>query len=233
MRLCVVVPTLDEASSLPRLLRRLAGSGADAADEVVVSDGGSRDGTAELARRSGARVIVGAPCRGAQLAAGARASTAELVLFLHADSVPEPGALAAVRRAFEDERVVATGMRQRIPADGFVYRAIERAADVRVRHFGLVYGDSALAVRREVYAAVGGFKDLPLFEDVDLSRRLRVRGRIRLVEDAIVRISSRRWKRDGALWCTLRNWILTAAYLMGVDPRRLARHYGTHGASEQ
>lgn len=228
-RLSVVVPTLNEEASLPRLLERLrAGLGDDdRADEVVVADGGSQDATVDLAREAGARVVVGPRGRGRQLADGARTASGALLLFLHADCVPAPGALAAVRAALRDPEVAAVGMRQRIEARGALFRAIERAADLRVR-MGLVYGDSALGVARASYDAAGGFRPLPLFEDVDLSRRLRARGRVRLVPAASVRVSPRRWEREGVLRATARNWMLTVAWMLGVAPERLARHYRPH-----
>lgn len=231
-RLSVVVPTLDEERSLPALLERLRRAGPDGADEVVVADGGSRDGTLRAAREGGARVVRGEPVRGAQLAQGGREASGELLLFLHADCLPEDGALALVRAALLPRGTAATALRQRIDAPGLVYRAIERAADLRVRLLGIVYGDSALGVRRDVYAAVGGFRALPLFEDVDLSRRLRRAGRVVLVPGARVRVSARRWEQEGVLRRTAGNWMLTAAYLAGVDPRRLARRYRPGEARE-
>jgi rSAM/selenodomain-associated transferase 2 len=196
----------------------------DAADGIVVVDGGSRDATCALAAAHGARVLATDAGRGRQLALGARHADADLLLFLHADARVGPGALAAVRAAFADPRVVATGMRQRIDAAGWFYRAVERAADLRVRR-GWVYGDSGLAVQREAYDAAGGFADLPLFEDVDLSRRLRRLGRIALVRDAELLVSARRWREEGRVTRTLGNWWLTAAWLLGVPPERLAPFY--------
>jgi len=225
--LAVIIPTLDEAAVLPRLLRALLEEAqpADRPDELIVVDGGSRDGTPQLAARAGARVLEARRGRGAQLAAGGRAASCELLLFLHADCLPAPGALTALRRAFGDPGLVASGMRQEVRAPGLFYRLVERAADGRVRRLGVVYGDSGLAVRREHYLAVGGYSELPLFEDVDLSRRLRRRGRVALVEDAQLSVSPRRWRAEGALKRTLLNWLLTAGYILGVSPRRLARFY--------
>jgi len=226
--LAVIVPTLEEARRLPGLLRALApGHGSDAPDEIVVSDGGSRDETAEVATGLGARVVTGSAGRGVQLARGADAVEADLLLFLHADARLRSGSIAAVRSAFLDPELVAVGMRQRIDHEGGLYRWIERAADARVR-FGWIYGDSGLAVRRDAYRAVGGFRPLPIFEDLDLSRRLRRRGRLRLVREAEISVSPRRWERDGALWCTFRNWCLTVAWAAGVSPSRLVRFYPPH-----
>ena len=115
-------------------------------------------------------------------------------------------------------------MRQRIEASGLLYRGIERAANLRV-HLGRVYGDSGLCVRRSAYEAAGGFRDLPLFEDLDLARRLRRLGRVELVEGAELRVCARRWREEGVLQRTVKNWLLTAGFCLGVDPARLERHY--------
>lgn len=246
----VVVPTLNEAELLPRLLERLTrGEPRDRADAIVVADGGSDDGTLELVlgelelgrassestlelgragssepARGSLRLISAPRGRGVQLAAGARALGTDVLLFLHADSLPEPGALAALRAAFADPAVGATAMRQRIDRAGAFYRCVETCADLRAR-LGVVYGDSGLALRRALYDDIGGFRPLPVFEDVDLSRRLRVRTRVRFVGPARLRVSARRWEREGALRCTLRNWMLSVAFLAGADPERLARRY--------
>ncbi len=227
--LSVVIPALDEAGHLPGALSSLAGAGEeDRPDEVIVADGGSRDGTAELARSLGARVVHSPRGRGLQLARGAAAARGELLLFLHADARLAPGSIAAVRRAFRDARVIAVGLRQRIDHPARLYRCLEWAADRRVRA-GWVYGDSGLCVRRSAYEGVGGFRALPVFEDLDLASRLRGRGGIRLVKSAEVTISPRRWEREGRLRRTLLNWCLTAAWAAGVDPARLARYYSPEG----
>jgi hypothetical protein len=145
--------------------------------------------------------------------------------FLHADSLPRPGALAALRRIFDDPEVVACGMVQEIEATRGVYRAIERASSFRVRRLGQVYGDAGLTVRRRAYRAAGGYADQPVFEDLDLCRRLGALGRVVLADDARLAVSARRWEAEGVVRATARNWLLTLAWLLGVEPHRLARHY--------
>ena len=173
-------------------------------------------------------MVRGARGRGGQLGLGARAARGELLLFLHADARLAPGALAALAAAFADPRVVATGMRQEIAHPARFYRWIERAANRRVS-LGWVYGDSGLCVRRSAYESVGGFRELALFEDLDLCARLRRAGRVVLVRAAGIACSPRRWEREGRVRCTLRNWILTALWAAGVDPARLARFYPPGG----
>ena len=236
-RLGVVVPTLDEEQHLGALLERLLGdggpggpAGADRADVVVVADGGSSDRTREVALEAGARLIEAPRGRGTQLAAGARALDTPLLLFLHADCVPEPGALAALRAALGPGGARAAALSQRIEARGVFYRAVERAADLRVRLFGSVYGDSGLCVERALYDEVGGFRPLPIFEDVDLSRRIARRSRPRLCRGAGLCVSARRWHREGPLRATLRNWMLQVAWRLGASPEWLLRHYAPHSA---
>jgi rSAM/selenodomain-associated transferase 2 len=226
LRFSIVVPTWNEAKNMEELAGSLAAQGRE--HEWIVADGGSADGTGELAERLGARVVSGARGRGAQLASGARAARGELLLFLHADARLAPGALDALAAAFADPRVIAAGLRQEIAHPARFYRWVERAANRRVR-FGWVYGDSGLCVRRAAYDAVGGFRALELFEDLDLSARLRRAGRVAFVPAAALLCSPRRWEREGRLACTLRNWILTVLWAAGVEPARLARFYPPPG----
>lgn len=115
-------------------------------------------------------------------------------------------------------------MRQVIDDDDRVFRWIESAANARARR-GMVYGDSGLAVHADLYRAVGGFRPVPLFEDVDLSKRIRRRTTIHMVEDAVLSISARRWREEGVLRCTTRNWILRGLFECGVPPAALERLY--------
>lgn len=217
--LSVVIPTWNERERLPHLLATL-----DGADEVVVADAHSPDGTADVAREFGARVVFSKLGRGTQLARGAAASSGGLIVVLHADCWLEPGSLAAVRQAFRDPELAAAGMRQRVDCTGRAYRKIERTADARVRR-GWVYGDSGLAVRRTAYEAAGGFPDIPLFEDLELSKALQKVGKIELVEGATLVLSPRRWQRHGVVRQTLRNRALVLAWKLGLSPERLARAY--------
>ena len=225
--IAVIIPTLNEEELLPRLLSRLL-EGEDRVEQVVVADGGSTDRTREIARAAGCDVVECAAGRGRQLAHGADSARAEVLLFLHADTVPAEGALEALRTRYQDEAVQVTSMSQRVEAKGVFFRAVERFADFRSSRLGMVYGDSGLGVRHAAYASSGGYKDLSIFEDVVLSRDLRRDNRIELVADARLLVSPRRWEKEGALSCTLRNWMLFVAFLLGRDPERLAKHYEPH-----
>lgn len=218
--IAVVIPTLREGATLGAMLAALP----DGLAEVIVADGGSTDATREVARAHGCRVVESPPGRGVQMNAGASAATAPVLLFLHADTRLPADAPARIARALADPGVVGGGFRLGIASDARFLSFIAAAANLRTRLTGVFYGDQALFVRREAFAALGGFAPIPIMEDVDLGRRLKRRGRVRLL-DAAVQTSARRWERENPLYTTLRNTLLVSLYLLGVPPRRLARWY--------
>ncbi|MDP2689529.1 MAG: TIGR04283 family arsenosugar biosynthesis glycosyltransferase, partial [Deltaproteobacteria bacterium] len=215
MNLSVIIPALNEAAVLKGAFLSV-GEGV----EVIVADGGSTDGTVELALSLGARVIRADRGRGAQMDAGALASTGGALLFLHADSTLPPGWAGAVTKALGERGVAGGAFRLAIGSGKRRFRVIERAVALRCRALGLIYGDQALFVKREVFFRAGGFNKLPLMEDVDCVKRLRRHGRIVLL-DKPVTTSPRRWERKGALAVTLKNLAILSLYFAGVPPGRL------------
>ncbi len=215
--LAVVIPTLNAASGLARALESLA-PGREGIAEIVVADGGSTDGTVKVAEAGGARAVEAPRGRGSQLRAGAAATRAPRLMFLHADSRLQPGWPVALR---EDGR--AGWFRLRLDDPAPAARRIERLANWRARRFGLPYGDQGLVLPRALYDAVGGYRDMPLMEDVDLVRRI---GRGRLVElDGEVVTSAVRYRRDGYWRRPLRNLACLSLFLAGVAPERIAGLY--------
>lgn len=221
----VVVPVLDEEARIGRQLRLLAGSGPW--HEVLVVDGGSRDGTVRAAREvEGVRVLDAPRGRALQMNAGARAATGDVLLFLHADVELPPDALRHVGEALADPDVVAGAFRTwTVPdAPGQRLAPLLHLADLRSRYTGLPYGDQALFVRAGTFERLGGFPRQPLMEDLELSRRLRRAGKIRTVP-ARVRVSGRRFLSRPVYYFVLVN-VFPLLYAAGVPPARLARWYG-------
>lgn len=223
MRLCIVMPTLDEEAALARHLPAALA----AADLVVVSDGGSADRTLAIAEELGARVVRGEPGRGQQLNRGARAALAagaDLVVFVHADTALPPGAPAALRDA------VARGARGgaflvRFDSELRKMRLGGWLVNLRTRWLRLPLGDQAQFATRETFEALGGFRDWPLLEDVDFAWRLRRAGAMTIL-DARVTTSARRFLEHGSLRTVATNWLIWLLFLLGVPPHRLARLYG-------
>lgn len=216
----VVIPSRSEGGRLAALLARLAEL--QNVEAVVSVPAGDPD--ASVARGLGARVAEGPPGRGAQLARGAAAARGDILLFCHADTALPPGWPDMVRRALQDPLAACGAFRLAIDAPGAAYRVIETAANIRSRLAGMPYGDQALFTTRARYDRAGGFSPLPLMEDVEFVRRMKKTGRVVIMETAAL-TSARRWERDGALWGTLRNWILMALYFAGVSPVTLSAWY--------
>ncbi len=225
----VVIPTLAAGEELAATLAALVeGLEAGALRELVVSDGGSSDGTLEIAEAWGGTVVIGPPGRGGQLARGVAAASGAWLLLLHADTRLAPGwseaALAHIR-AHSDE---VGWFRLAFRAEGPAPRLVAGWANLRSRVLGLPYGDQGLLIRRELLEAAGGVPDLPLMEDVALARALR--GRLREMP-AIARTSARRYETEGWFRRGARNLMILVRFLMGADPSKLAEIYDGGGRS--
>ena len=215
----MVVPALNAAGTLAGSLEVLG----RAAAEVIVVDGGSADGTAAVAEASGARVVTAPRGRGVQIAAGVAAARGPWLLVLHADTRLAPGWAEAARDAMRDP---SRGYHFRFALDDDSQAAwrLERAVAWRCRVLGLPYGDQGLLVHRDLLAAVGGVRPLPLMEDVDVVRRLGRAGLRALPVTAVT--SAARWRRDGYLRRSARNLLCLGLWFAGVPPRVIARVYG-------
>jgi rSAM/selenodomain-associated transferase 2 len=219
--LSIVIPALNEAGRLAATLAavaRLRGP-----FEVIISDGGSVDDTAAIAGRHGAIVVAGERGRGTQLHAGARIARGDVLWFLHADTHPPPDGVERIGEALRDPRVVAGNFEIRLDGESRAARFLTWLYP-RLRRLGLRYGDSGIFVRREAYVRAGGFRPLPIFEDLDLIRRLRPLGRWAVVP-AVVVTSSRNFEGRSFL-LVFAGWVaLQVLYWLGVPPRVLGRLY--------
>ncbi len=231
VRVSVVVPALNEAPGLGAVLDAVLAQ--DGPLEVLVVDGGSDDGTAGVARARGVRVVASPHGRARQMAAGAAEATGDAVLFLHADTRLPPGALALVRQALADPAVAGGCFRTTFgddagggPGGGRLARAAMRLWTARLwmRWHRLAFGDRAPFVRRAAFDAAGGVPQQPLFEDLELVRRVRRHGRFVFLDAAVV-TSARRFRANGALAQQARNLALWLGWNAGVDPARLKRFY--------
>ncbi len=221
--LSIVVPVLNEAATLGAqlaALQELRGRGA----ELLLVDGGSSDGTRELARPLVDRLLEAPRGRAVQMNAGAQASQGEVLLFLHADSRLPPAADERLRSALV---AGAAWGRFDVRIDGRhrLLRVVERMMNWRSRLSGIATGDQAIFVRREVFIALGGYPELPLMEDIALSKRLKRLGRPACLR-AVVVTSGRRWEQHGVLRTIVLMWRLRASYFLGADPQQLAIRYG-------
>ncbi len=223
IRLSIVIPTLNAAADLRRCLHAANPAGRF---EIVVADGGSRDGTINLAKRLGARVVSCEAGRGVQLAAGAAQSSGEWLLFLHADTVLIPGWGAEVMRfiANPENTQRAAAFRFALDDESKSARWLEAAVNWRCRVFGLTYGDQGLLIARRFYDELGGFRPLPLMEDLDLIRRIG-RKRLAMLNTAAV-TSAARYRKQGYILRPLRNLLCLMLYFLGAPMQLIFRLYG-------
>lgn len=222
MQLSIVMPVLDEAAVLPGALAALAGV-RTRGHELIVVDGGSRDGSAALAAAAADQVIAAPRGRARQMNAGAACAKGQVLLFLHADTQLPTGADAAVLEA------VAGGApwgRFDVSIDGRSpwLRAVAWFMNQRSRLSGIATGDQAMFVQRELFQRLHGFADQPLMEDIELSCRLRAVARPACVR-ARVLTSGRRWDSHGVWRTMLLMWRLRWRYWRGASPHALAREY--------
>ena len=222
-----MVPTLEEAGGIAAALDALRPL-RERGHEIIVSDGGSTDGTPELAASGADRIVTGERGRGRQMNAGARAASGDILVFLHADTVLPEDADRLVIGAVGD-RPGWGHFSVRLSGRQLAFRVIERMISFRSRLTGIGTGDQAIFATRDLFEAAGRFAEMPLLEDVDLCRRLKriarpVRPRLPVIT------SSRRWEARGIARTVWLMWWLRGAYALGAEPDRLARHYRFAGS---
>ena len=220
-RLTIVVPVLNEAAIIVDALAALQPLRARGA-EIIVVDSGSSDGTAELARPLADRVVAAACGRGAPLNAGASHAGGDALVFLHADTALPADAEALIAAALAERPWGRFDLR--IAGTHPFLAVVARMINWRSRLTGIATGDQAIFVRRQAFVAVGGYPDLPLMEDIALSRRLKRLCRPRCIGTPVV-TSGRRWEHHGVARTVLLMWRLRLAYYFGAEPAALALRY--------
>jgi rSAM/selenodomain-associated transferase 2 len=218
VNIAVVIPALDEASEIERAVSSATGPDV----EVIVIDGGSCDGTRELARSAGARVLNAQRGRARQLQVGFEASKSDVVLFLHADTRLPEGWERAVVAALDDSEFVGGAFRLRFDERSRRMRLVEFTARLRIALLCFPFGDQALFVRRSVLSEIGGVPDVPVMEDVDLVYAMKQRGRLALLPLPAT-TSTRRYREGGVGRVSLAHFLAFVGWALNVDRERLAR----------
>ncbi|MDJ0707571.1 MAG: TIGR04283 family arsenosugar biosynthesis glycosyltransferase [Leptolyngbyaceae cyanobacterium MO_188.B28] len=220
-KISIIIPVLNEVASVKATLSPLQWA---ANVELIVVDGGSVDGTPDLAASLGAQVIKAAVGRAHQMNVGAAAATGDILLFLHADTMLPQGFETMVRGLLRQTEVIAGAFALGINAELQGLRLIETMVNWRSRFLQTPYGDQAIFLTAPVFREMGGFQEMPLMEDFELVQRLKRRGKIAIAPAAVL-TSGRRWEKIGVLKTTLINQFIVLAYYLGVSPTRLARWY--------
>jgi len=214
--LSIVIPTLNDAHRIVTTIDRLEKSDLDC--EMLIADGGSDDGTLELATRRGLRVVRSQRGRGFQLAAGAAHAVGSWVLFLHADTRPGPGWATVARRFMEnpENRFRAAYFTFALDDPSPAARRLEKIVAWRCKTFGLPYGDQGFLISRDFYDKLGGYRNIPLMEDVELVSRIKNH---RLEQLPVLAVTSaERFQRDGYFLRSMKNLFCLTLFLVGVPP---------------
>ncbi len=224
----LIMPVLNEYNNLRLQLPALQAWRA-AGHELLVVDGGSSDDSVAIAREHADIVIESRSGRARQMNAGAQRASGDVLLFLHADTRLPPGAERSVPRALADSHCHWGRFDVQLDGEQPMFRVIERMMNLRSRLTSVATGDQAIFVRRASFIAAGGFPDIPLMEDVALSKTLRRISRPLNLQQTVI-TSSRRWQQHGIVKTLLLMWWLRLLYVLGVSPRRLhQRYYGKSG----
>jgi rSAM/selenodomain-associated transferase 2 len=224
MRVSVIVPVLNEAANIVRTLERFQ-SMRRQGHEVLLVDGGSIDHTVRVAAPLVDGVLQAPSGRARQMNAGAAVARGDILWFVHADTLVAEDAVAAVVRGMAHSRRRWGRFDVRLSGQAALLRVVETAMNLRSRITGIATGDQGIFVARALFGDLGGYADIPLMEDVALSRALLRAGHRPLALRQRIVTSSRRWEREGIVSTIVLMWSLRLAYSLGVSPERLVRRY--------
>lgn len=216
----IIIPTYNEESAIEKTLNALAYRDGI---EIIVVDGGSSDKTIDLVQCYPVKLIRCSKNRALQMNRGAEVSCADILLFLHSDCCFERGSLEKIMQSLGNGYIGGC-LSQKIDSKKIIYRFIEASGNIRAKLSKIFYGDQAIFVRRDVFFKLGGFDNLPLFEDILFSKKLMRAGQTRILDKKVF-VSPRRWQKNGIIMTTIIFWLLSLGLSLGVSFDRLKRLY--------
>jgi rSAM/selenodomain-associated transferase 2 len=225
----IIIPVLNEATLINGIIDHLHGLEGDEVKEIVIVDGDPEGLTLKAISHDDVRQLKSSRGRWIQMNEGAKNAKGNILLFLHADTELPLDAMRLIATAMKDKQYVAGAFGLGIKSKRFVFRAIESAASLRSRITKIPFGDQAIFMRKNYFDEIGGYKDMPIMEDVEIMKRIKKRGDKIFIITQKVHTSSRRWEQEGILRCTLRNWFLQILYLLRISPHRLSQFYRYNG----
>jgi rSAM/selenodomain-associated transferase 2 len=225
VRYSIIVPVLHEAERINQLIGHLSRLGTPQGYEVIAVDGSPERDTIAAVRDERVVRIVSETGRARQMNAGAAVAKGDILIFLHADTELPPAAFLRIESVMRQRRYVGGAFKLGFSSARLAYKALAWWVSLRCRLTGIPYGDQAIFIKKDYFNGIGGYREIPLMEDVELIRRIKKLGdRICVFPDR-VRTSSRRWEAEGFFYVNLRNTLLLLLYLLGVAPQRLTRFY--------
>ncbi|HEX9021060.1 MAG TPA: TIGR04283 family arsenosugar biosynthesis glycosyltransferase [Nitrospirota bacterium] len=224
-RISIILPVLNEADGINEAISRLRALDSGRCSEIIVADADPSGGTISAIGDGAVRTILSERGRARQMNRGAAIAAGDVLLFLHADTILPPKAFSLIQTAMRDQWYVAGAFDLGFDTRRKIFKVTEQYVFLRTRLTKVPFGDQAIFIRRDYFEKIGGYREIPIMEDVELMSRIRKRrGRIRIIP-AKALTSPRRYEREGLFFCTLRNWLLQTLYMLGVPPERLAKWY--------
>ncbi len=223
MTLSIIIPVLNEAASIDQFLQELTAVN-DSSIEIIVVDGGSSDNTASLVSKHNVVLINSAKGRARQMNAGAAIASGDILLFVHSDTKFSSITEQLLCISATDSANSWGFFKIQLSGQHWMYRIIELMMNFRSQSTGVATGDQCIFVRHELFKKIKGYKDIPLMEDVELSKRLKRESRPYIIKKMIT-TSSRRWEKNGIVSTILLMWRLRFLFFIGVSPTRLAKNY--------
>jgi rSAM/selenodomain-associated transferase 2 len=225
IKFSVIIPAFHEGKRINRLIENLDGLDSDKTIEIIVVDGAPEKDTLNVIHDAHVIRITSERGRATQMNAGASKARGEILVFLHADTELPKQALRKIGAFVEQREYVGGAFDLGIKSNKFIFKLIGVLSSLRSRLNSIPFGDQAIFIRREFFKQIGGYKEIPLMEDVELMRRIKKSGnRIWIFYDRVM-TSPRRWEKEGVIYCTLRNWTLRTLYFLGVSPEKLSIYY--------
>jgi rSAM/selenodomain-associated transferase 2 len=225
IQLSVIIPVLHESHRINHLIDHLHSLEADKGCEIIVVDGSPERDTLEVIRSEQVIKIDSEKGRAQQMNAGATVAKGEVLIFLHVDTELPAGAFTKIASVMQQDEYVGGAFELGIKSEKFVYRVLEYWVAIRCRLTRIPYGDQAIFIRRNYFKKIGGYRDIPLMEDIELMRRIKAAGdKIYIIPDRVA-TSPRRWEQEGFIYVNLRNTVQLTLYYLGLSPKKFARLY--------
>jgi rSAM/selenodomain-associated transferase 2 len=225
IKFSIIVPVFHEGDRINKAIEYLNHLDSGQNIEIIVVDGTQEKDTLKVIQNNHITKISTEKGRAKQMNAGASVATGDILIFLHVDTELPIHALPNIQSLTEQREYVGGAFDLGIKSDKFIFKVIGTLSSLRSRLNRIPFGDQAIFIRREYFNQIGGYKEIPLMEDVELMRRIKKsRKKIWIFYDRVM-TSPRRWEKEGVIYCTLRNWATQALYLLGVSPHKLANFY--------
>lgn len=223
----IIIPVLNEAETINRQIQHLHALNGNGTCEIIIVDGAPEQDTIQALEHRNVPAIASPRGRAVQMNAGAAHARGDVLIFLHADTELPQDAFEKIDQVIHT-RCVAGAFDLGIKSRARTLKVIEFGANLRTHITGIPYGDQAIFIKRHYFEEIGGYKEIPLMEDVEIMQRIRRTGGEICILPQRVKTSPRRWETEGALYCTLRNWLLAILFALRVPPEKLSRFFA-HG----